>query len=118
MSIEINQKSLNSTRIEDVLSEWHQEILSPDAQRMFLAIWFGMARNASTECWFSDEQASIKARVVLQRIPAARAELVNAGLVTVRRGQLQWLYGYIEQQHDVDDRVEPIYASDLEEAAQ
>jgi hypothetical protein len=115
MSTEVNQKSLNSTRIEDVLSEWHQEILSPDAQRMFLAIWFGMARNASTECWFSDEQASIKARVILQHIPSARAELVNAGLVTIHKGSLQWKYSYVEQ--DVE-RVQAIHAGDLEEAGQ
>jgi hypothetical protein len=113
MSIEIDQKSLNSTRIQDVLSEWHREILSPEAQRLFLAIWFGMARSASTECWFSDEQASVKARTVIQRIPGARKELLDAGLVRARKGQLQWNYGYIEQ--DVE-RVEPIRGDDLEEA--
>ena len=112
---EVNQKSLNSTKIEDVLSEWHIEILSAHAQKMFLALWFKMARNAATEAWFSDEQISIKARVLLQFIPAARAELVNAGLVTIHKGKLQWLYTYALQD---DERVEPIHANDLEEAAQ
>jgi hypothetical protein len=113
MSIEVDQKSLNSTKIEDVLSEFHRAILSPDAQKLFLAVWFKMARSASSEAWFSDEQASIKARVMIQRIPAARAELLDAGLVTVRKGSLQVLYSYVEQDME---RVQPIHAGDLEEA--
>jgi len=111
----VDQKSLNSTTIEDVLSEWHIAMLSEHAQKVFLALWFGMARNVSTEAWFSDEQLSVKARVILQRIPAARAELVNAGLVTIHKGNLQWKYSYVEQ--DVK-RVQAIHADDLEEAAQ
>jgi hypothetical protein len=44
---------------------------------------------------------------------------VNAGLVTARKGQLQWNYGYIEQHVEQDvERVEPIHADDLEEAGQ
>jgi hypothetical protein len=115
MNTEVNQKSLNSTAIKDVLSEWHRAILSDRSQKMFLALWFRMARNASTEAWFSDEQISIKARILIQFVPAARAELVNAGLVTIRKGSTQWQYGYVEQ--DVE-RVEPIHARDLEETTQ
>jgi hypothetical protein len=115
MSSEVNQQSLNSTAIKDVLSEWHREILSERAQKMFLALWFKMARNASTEAWFSDEQISIRARIPIQYIPGVRAELTNAGLVTIHKGQLQWKYVYVEQ--DVE-RVEPVHARDLEEASQ
>ena len=102
MKTEVNQQSLNSATIKNVLSEWHQEILSERAQKMFLALWFKMARNASTEAWFSDEQISIKARILLQFVPAARAELVNARLVTIRKGSTQWRYTYVEQP-DYDD---------------
>jgi hypothetical protein len=110
MNTEVNQQSLNSTAINDVLSERHREILSGHAQKMFLALWFKMARNVSTEAWFSDEQISIKARVLLQYIPGSRAELVNAGLVTVHKGSTQWRYVYVEQD------VEPVHARDLDEA--
>ena len=92
-----NQPSLNSATINDVLSAWHRAILSERSQTMFLALWFKMARNESTEAWFSDEQISIKARIQIQFVPAARAELVNAGLVRIHKGQSQWKYTYVEQ---------------------
>ncbi len=97
MNTEVNQQSLNSTAIEDVLSEFHQGVLSGPAQKMYLALWVKMARSASTEAWFSDEQISIRAKVLLKYISGARAELVNAGLVKIHKGQSQWKYSYLEQ---------------------
>jgi hypothetical protein len=111
MNTEVNRPSSHSITIKDVLSDWHREILSEKAQKMFLALWFKMLRNRSTEAWFSDEQISIKAKILIQFVPSARAELVNAGLVTIGKGSVQWRYTYIEH-------VEPIYASDLEDATQ
>src|ERR1700722_3995806 len=79
MNAEVNRPSSHSITIRDVLSDWHREILREKAQKMFLALWFKMRRNRSTEAWFSDEQISIKAKILIQFVPAARAELVTAG---------------------------------------
>jgi hypothetical protein len=82
---------------EDILSSWHREILSPNAVKLYEACWHRMRIKGRTELWMDDEEASTRARVLIQHIPAARTELVNLGLLECRQGLRQWRFAYIEQ---------------------
>jgi hypothetical protein len=82
---------------EEVLSPRHLETLSPNAVRLYGSVWSRMKHKNDTVAWFNDTEASIKARIAIGFIPAARAELVNAGLLEVWAGTEQWKYSYVEQ---------------------
>jgi hypothetical protein len=67
--------------IENLLSEFHREVLSPAAQRVYMHIWLRMRHRNTGTLFLSDEQLSIRTRILLKHIPAAQAELVRAGLL-------------------------------------
>jgi hypothetical protein len=87
---------------DDILSLWHREILSSNAIKAYTAIWHRMRSAGSTEVLLTDEQVSIRARVLLQYVSAARTELVSAGLLSALKGALEWRYSYVDQPESDD----------------
>jgi hypothetical protein len=65
----------------EILNEWHKEILSQDAQKVYTAVWLRMNSLRATEIHLTDEDLSRRARVVLPRIHAAKVELARQGLL-------------------------------------
>jgi hypothetical protein len=84
-------------KVEDVISEFHREILTPNAIRLYEACWHRMRVKGQTQVWMDDPEASIRSRTLIGFIPAARCELINAGLLECWQGTQQWKYTYIEQ---------------------
>jgi hypothetical protein len=83
--------------IDQILSPWHREILSGPAQKLYEAVWHQMRIKCVTTIWLNDIEASRRARVLIQFIPAARTELIDGGLVECQQGIRQWSYTYLEQ---------------------
>jgi hypothetical protein len=80
----------------DVLSPWHKETLSQDAQKVYTAIWLRMNSRGATEVWLHDVELSRRARVVLPRIHDAQVELVRSGLLHLTPGENQTKYEFID----------------------
>ena len=89
--------------VNDILSPWQREILSPSAVKLYEAIWHRMRIKGQTRIWADDPEASIRSRTLIQFIPGARTELSNAGLLECWQGFRQWSYKYIEQSDDTHD---------------
>jgi hypothetical protein len=71
------QSEVRQLTAEDILSEYHRKLLSPNAVRLYVAVWFRMGSRNATEIWLTDEDASCRARILLQDIPAAQSELAK-----------------------------------------
>mgnify|MGYP001477620190 CR=1 FL=1 len=68
------------------LSEWHLEMLSPNAAKLYQTIWARMARKNLTTIVLDDAEASRRARVLMHHIPAAQSELARANLLEMSPG--------------------------------
>src|ERR1700685_2210852 len=75
------QSEVRQLTAEEILSEYHRQLLSPSAVRLYVAVWFRMGSRNATEVWLSDEDASCRARILLKDIPAAQSELAKAKLM-------------------------------------
>jgi len=95
-----------AVQIEDVLSQFHIEMLSEHAKKLYLAVWFRMKTKHNTQVWLTDDEASRRARILIRYIPAARVELANAGLLETWQGMTQWKYTFIEQYDPNEDTNE------------
>ncbi len=69
--------------IEDILSDYHREMLSPPAVNLYAAVWFRMGNRGVTEISMSDEEVSVRARVPMSRISKVQSELARTGLLRV-----------------------------------
>jgi hypothetical protein len=83
--------------ISEILNNWHREILSGHAQKLYEAVWHQMRIKGATTIWLGDAEASRRSRMLIQHIPAARTELIDIGLLQCWQGNRQWSYEYIEQ---------------------
>src|ERR1700731_3058032 len=81
----------------EILSAWNREILSANAVKLYEAVWHRMRIKKVAQVWMDDVEASMRSRTQIQFIPAARAELVNTGLLECRQGSREWSYIYIGQ---------------------
>jgi hypothetical protein len=95
------QREARQLTAEEILSEYHRELLSPNAVRLYVAIWFRMGSRNATEIWLSDEDASCRARILLKDIPAAQSELVTARLMELVPGDGQTRYTFVDDPEDV-----------------
>jgi hypothetical protein len=89
--------------VDDILSPWHKEILTPNAVKFYEAAWHRMRIKGQTKIWMDDAEASRRSRILIKFIPTARAELINAGLLRCWQGAQQWQYEYIEQSDHTQD---------------
>ena len=83
--------------IDQILNPWTREILSPQAVKLYEAVWHRMRLRKVSSVWMDDAEASVRSRMRIELIPNARAQLLNMGLLTCKEGSKQWLYTYIEQ---------------------
>ena len=82
--------------VQELLSDWHLEILSDNAQKLYEACWHRMRITNSTIVWMNDIEASRRARILIRYVPSARAELINAGVLDCWQGHNEWRYTYLE----------------------
>ena len=75
------QSEVRELTAEEILSECHRKLLSPNAIRLYVAVWFRMRSRNAMEIWLTDEDASCRARILLKDIPAAQSELAKARLM-------------------------------------
>jgi hypothetical protein len=90
------QSEVRQLTAEEILSEYHRKLLSPNAVRLYVAVWFRMGSRNATEIWLTDEDASCRARILLQDIPAAQSELAKARLMEIVPGDGQTRYTFVD----------------------
>ena len=90
------QSEVRQLTAEEILSEYHRKLLSPNAVRLYVAAWFRMGSRNATEIWLNDEDASCRARILLQDIPAAQSELAKARLMEIVPGDEQTRYTFVD----------------------
>jgi hypothetical protein len=93
---------ISKTLPEQILSEFHREVLSQDAIKLFEAVWFRMAYSGVTQIRMADDQVSIRARVPLHRIAAAQSELSAAGLLEIDPFDQEVRYGFIDDEDEAN----------------
>jgi hypothetical protein len=81
--------------IEDILSDYHREILSPPAVNLYAAVWFRMGNRGVTEISMSDEEISLRARVPLIAIPRVQDELASAALLQITSNGNETKYKFV-----------------------
>lgn len=81
--------------VDELLSPWHREILSTEAQKLYCAVWGVMKDRNAQSTWMDDAQASRRSRVLIQYIPGAQSELVRAGLMHLKPGENQTKYEFV-----------------------
>jgi hypothetical protein len=91
--------------IEDILSEYHREILSPPAVKLYAAVWFRMGNRGVTEISMPDEEVSIRARIPMSGISKVQSELAGAGLLKIFPNGNETKYKFISDPDnpDLDD---------------
>jgi hypothetical protein len=91
--------------IEDILSDYHREILSPHAVKLYAAVWFRMGNRGVTEISMSDEEVSVRARVPMSGISKVQSELARMGLLQVFPNGTETKYKFISDPDnpDLDD---------------
>jgi hypothetical protein len=67
--------------IEDILSDYHREMLSAPAVKLYAAVWFRMGNRGVTEISMSDEEVSVRARVPMSGLSKVQSELAKMGLL-------------------------------------
>jgi hypothetical protein len=88
--------------IEDILSDYHREILSPPAVKLYAAVWFRMGNRGVTEISMSDEEISVRARVPLSVIPNVQGELARVGLLQIISNGNETKYKFISDPDNPD----------------
>jgi hypothetical protein len=106
--------NLETVHPDEILTPWNREILSPNAVRLYEAIWHYMRNLGQAAIWLSDDEASRRAKILIRYIPAARAELINTQLLEGREGARQWKYSYLEQRSPEFDDADVQTAQNLE----
>lgn len=81
---------------EQILGEFHLEVLSPNAIKLYTGVWLVMRERNSTETWIPDDTVSRKSRLLLKYVPAAQSELARAGLLEMVPGDGQTRYQYVD----------------------
>ena len=82
---------------EEVLNDWYRSTLSPNAIKLYEAVWLRMASRGATVVSLSNDDASRRARVTLQHLPAAQSELFNAGLLLMDPGTHTTQYTFVDE---------------------
>ena len=90
------QSGVRQLTAKDILSEYHRQLLSPGAVRLYVAVWFRMGSRNATEVWLTDQDASCRARILLKDIPAAQSELAKARLMEIVPGDGQTRYTFVD----------------------
>src|SRR5260370_42206228 len=67
--------------IEDILSDYHREILSPPAVKLYAAVWFRMGNRGVTEISMSDQEVLVKAEDPMSGDLKVQSESARRGWV-------------------------------------
>jgi len=95
------QSEVRQLTAEEILSEYDRQLLSPNAVRLYVAVWFRMRSRNATEIWLTDEDVSCRSRVLFADIPSAQSELAKARLLELVRGDGQTRYTFVDDPDDV-----------------
>jgi len=88
--------------IEDILSDYHREILSQPAVKLYAAVWFRMGNRGVTEISMPDEEVSVRARVPMDGISKAQSELAMAGLLRIFPSGTEARYRFVPDPDNPD----------------
>jgi|SRR5271170_6673252 len=88
--------------IEDILSDYHREILSSPAIKLYAAVWFRMGNRGVTEISMPDEEVSVRARVPMDGISKAQSELAMAGLLRIFPSGTEARYRFVPDPDNPD----------------
>jgi hypothetical protein len=72
--------------VNQYLSEFHQEMLSLNAQKVFCTVAYLLRDRKQTSIWLTDAEVSRRSRVLIQYIPGTQSELARAGLMHLEPG--------------------------------
>ena len=91
--------------IEDILSDYHREILSPTAVKFYAAVLFRMGNRGVTEISMPDEEISVRAKVPMSAISKVQSELARAGLLQIFPNSNETKYKFVSDPDnpDLDD---------------
>jgi hypothetical protein len=91
--------------IEDILSDYHREVLSPPAVKHYATVWFRMGNRGVTEISMSDEEVSVRGRVPMTGISKVQSELARASLLQILPNGHEAKYKFISDPDnpDLDD---------------
>ena len=81
---------------KEILSEFNLARMSPNAVKVYTAIWNRMAYKGVAQLWLDDADLSIRARISIQLIPAIQTKLVRSGLMRLVSGTSKVLYEFVE----------------------
>jgi hypothetical protein len=72
--------------IKEHLSEFHQKMLSQNAQIVYITVLHLLKDRKQTSIWLDDAQISRRARVLIQHIAPVQIEIARAGLLHLEPG--------------------------------
>jgi len=77
---------------EDLLSSFHREMLSINAQSLFACVWNRLRQRNIDGIWYKDSEICRRARILPQHLLRVQRECVSAGLLHITPGQIQNRY--------------------------
>jgi hypothetical protein len=83
--------------VNQYLSEFHQEMLSLNAQKVFCTVSYLLRDRKQESIWLTDAEVSRRARVLIQFIGPAQSELARVGLLHMEPGLNQVKYELITE---------------------
>ena|ERR1700730_10606125 len=89
---------LPAVDVSEFLNEFHQQMLSLPAQKIFCTIAHLLKDRKQTAIWLDDAQISRRARVLIQFVGPAQSELARSGLLHLVPGENQTRYELIEDE--------------------
>lgn len=87
-------------KTEQILNEFHLEMLSRDAKNLYSTVWNRFKKTTQKTLWMYDKDVAVRSRIKLERLPAAQAELVRAGLIHLVPGAVQTQYELLPLEAD------------------
>ena len=89
------QSEVKKLTAEDILSYYQRQLLTPNAVRLYVAVWFRMGSRNATQVWLTDDEASCRPRIPLLDIPGAQSELARTRLLKLFPGDGQMRYTFV-----------------------
>ena len=77
------------------LSEFHLEMLSQNAVKLYQAVWSRMSRLSTTVVVLNNAEASRRSRVLMLHLGAAQSELASANLFLMAPGGSATRYEFV-----------------------
>ena len=85
---------------EDILSEFHCELLSQNAKQLYVAAWTAMQNAQSTFITLDDAKMSIRSKISLKNLGKAQSEIASANLLAMVPGANWTRYEFVSDPDD------------------